>query len=698
MLSSQNIREKTVQERMGEALARIPQYCPEWTNYNASDPGITILEDLTVANSLMADAISRTPYSAQRKLLKLVGIMPQKARPAKALISATNVKEPLLLPVNQKLRVGDLIFETAKLTEVTGGRITGVFRKRGDRYENISFVTDRETDVPAYLFTEKPMEGDEVYLILDSLPPTGTDFICYAELLQQKSRTPLLERDDNIFAHIEWEYYTKAGFSPIHVKDYTGCFLSSGEIRMRIPAEGAALFSGAPMEGYCIRGRLEKADYDVCPKLTVFEGFLFEAVQKETVSFCHTFQKPTAVNVYSEMAEEGYVHVFGKEEKGSSYRLYERAPAWEESGRYFEFEREGFAQTRFTFNRERYGYAPARLKNSVRVMVYSENAMRQYAVGTVLGYDMQEISLPYENIVRSNFFLIARRKDEKDGSFLYDFARPEVSEEGALYYHLMENSGTILIEDAGDFIGAELFLGSCALTRGSEGNIQPKSSFTADHVPAGVSFFSPAGGFGGMDREPFEKMRQRFRKDVREPFVAVTADDYERLVRATPGLIIEKARAVMDSARNLVRIAVKPGTDEELPQLSEIYRKQIAEWMEERRLLSTRIELSGPDYVRVNVRGTVYVKHQFDNCQEQITEAIRAKLDYLHSEKNFGTPLRFDEVFHAIELLECVDFIYDLTLRPGNSLLAKSVDGDIIPGDASLCIPGDISIETINNI
>ena len=119
----------------------------------------------------MANAIRRTPYSVQRKLLKLVGILPQKARPAKVLVSATNVRTPLLLPVNQKLRIGDLIFETGKLTEVTGGRITSVFRKRGDTFENISYVTDRETDVPAYLFTEHPQAGDEVYLILDKLPP-----------------------------------------------------------------------------------------------------------------------------------------------------------------------------------------------------------------------------------------------------------------------------------------------------------------------------------------------------------------------------------------------------------------------------------------------------------------------------------------------------------------------------------------------
>ena len=36
--------QKTFEERMAEAIADIPLYTDEWTNFNPSDPGMTILE------------------------------------------------------------------------------------------------------------------------------------------------------------------------------------------------------------------------------------------------------------------------------------------------------------------------------------------------------------------------------------------------------------------------------------------------------------------------------------------------------------------------------------------------------------------------------------------------------------------------------------------------------------------------------
>lgn len=47
MLDSINLNDKTYQELLLEAIAQIPLYSKEWTNYNISDPGITILQNLT---------------------------------------------------------------------------------------------------------------------------------------------------------------------------------------------------------------------------------------------------------------------------------------------------------------------------------------------------------------------------------------------------------------------------------------------------------------------------------------------------------------------------------------------------------------------------------------------------------------------------------------------------------------------------
>ena len=43
-LEDVTLDERKYQDLLNEALARIPVHNPEWTNFNKSDPGVTLLE------------------------------------------------------------------------------------------------------------------------------------------------------------------------------------------------------------------------------------------------------------------------------------------------------------------------------------------------------------------------------------------------------------------------------------------------------------------------------------------------------------------------------------------------------------------------------------------------------------------------------------------------------------------------------
>jgi hypothetical protein len=43
-LTIPSIDDRRYQDLLNEALARIPVHNPEWTNFNKSDPGVTLLE------------------------------------------------------------------------------------------------------------------------------------------------------------------------------------------------------------------------------------------------------------------------------------------------------------------------------------------------------------------------------------------------------------------------------------------------------------------------------------------------------------------------------------------------------------------------------------------------------------------------------------------------------------------------------
>ena len=680
MLNSKNLKKKTFDERYNEALTQIPLYTDEWTNFNASDPGITILESLTAFETLQADMIDQVTAPILQNLLRLVGFQARKGRCARLLLSAENVKAPVYLPANQQFQIGELCFETNRVTLLNTGHLTGIYGRRDGTDYNYSYLCEKEIKVPGFVFGEYPKVGDSVYFCANALPEPGEELILYIHVADRYNRNDFPEKGRNTFAQMKWECYTEQGFVEVPVRDYSNCFLMSGEVRIRLPQEAAALYEELETPAYVIRATLTRADYDVRPKLIEVQGFLFEVWQKKTLSTCTTFHKPGNVRLFSDLAEEGYVHVYAREEKGGSYRKYEYAQSPDAQGRYYDLLQEGYGMHIYSFDKKRHGYAPEKVKNAIRIVAYTEEMMRSYTIGTVLGYDNQTLKLPVKHV-------------DENGEPVYDFVRPEREEEGNLYYHLYENDGTVCIEDAGDFIGAQLFIAGCAITNGPEGNIRSGSVFTTKHVPSDIRFSNPGAGTGGCFRERIPEVRKRFVDDLYTPYTAVTAADYETIVKRTPQLCIHKVKADMDEEHNRVRIAVKPGTDEEHPRLSDTYREIIEQELENRRLLTTRIEIIPPVYEPVNVRGTVYVKPVYKNCREQIERVIREQIDYVHSDKNFGDVLRFNEVFHAIEDLECVEFVYALSMQPQHSNQAKLKETDIYPALNCLLYPGTISLE-----
>ncbi|MBQ9438785.1 MAG: baseplate J/gp47 family protein [Lachnospiraceae bacterium] len=689
---------KTYEERYDEAISRIPLYTKEWTNFNVADPGITILETLTGFNTLQGNRFEDVPPEARRNLLKMVGFNAMRSKMSRVLLSTEGISDKVVLPPNHKFQIGNIVFETARQTELEGNKLLGIFGKKEDKFTEFSQLLDNELKIPLPIFGEKPEAGDELYLIMEKAPDPGKEMSFYVILAEHVGRNPIPEKWMNSFASMRFEIYGQGGFKELKVRDQTNAFLNSGEIRMKMaPDTVPAMYREAPKEGYCIRITLDMADYDVPPKCTSFEAFLLEVWQKNTISECHTIQKYTEFELCSELLDRAYVDVFCKEERGSSYHRYTYTTGGPShggrKGRYFEREDIAPGKIKIKFNKEKYGFGPERLKNCVKVVLYTEEVMRQYALERVLGYDGQQIDLPYAGIVPDAFCVIARRK-AKDG-YIYDFVRPGKSGEGDLFYHLLENDGRLLIEDAGSFIGSDLFLCAIALSAGPAGNIREGSELKSMPEIPGANFRAVSPGTGGSFRERLESVRQRFLKDMERPYAAVTEEDYERLVLETPGLCIHKAKAFMDVDKNLVKISVKPSAGEELPKLSKSYHRIITKRLEERRLLTTRIELASPVYTKVNVSGTVYVKLHFENSKKLIEDAIREKTDYLSGGQNFADVLRFDDVFHAIELLDCVEYVYDLSLRPASNAYAKLKESDIYPAENCLLIPGNIAIETV---
>jgi hypothetical protein len=72
-----NLDDRDFTDLVAEARSMIPQYAPEWTNHNAADPGITLIELLAYVSEMLIYRLNRVTRESKLKFLQLLrGVTP----------------------------------------------------------------------------------------------------------------------------------------------------------------------------------------------------------------------------------------------------------------------------------------------------------------------------------------------------------------------------------------------------------------------------------------------------------------------------------------------------------------------------------------------------------------------------------------------------------------------------------------------
>ncbi len=73
-LPKSDLDDRTFQDLVEECILRIPRYCPEWTNYNPGDPGITLIELFAWLTDQMLLRFNQVPRRQYVAFLELLGV------------------------------------------------------------------------------------------------------------------------------------------------------------------------------------------------------------------------------------------------------------------------------------------------------------------------------------------------------------------------------------------------------------------------------------------------------------------------------------------------------------------------------------------------------------------------------------------------------------------------------------------------
>lgn len=111
------IDDRSYQQLRDELVARIPVYTPEWTDFNPSDPGVTLIELFSFLGENLLFRFNQIPETTKLAYLKLLQVPLRAATPAVGLVNmTTQVASGAFAPLATEVRAGSLSFET--LTEV----------------------------------------------------------------------------------------------------------------------------------------------------------------------------------------------------------------------------------------------------------------------------------------------------------------------------------------------------------------------------------------------------------------------------------------------------------------------------------------------------------------------------------------------------------------------------------------------------
>jgi hypothetical protein len=120
-LTIPNLDDRRYQELLDEALARVPVYTPEWTNFNKSDPGVTLIEVFAFMTESLLYRANQIPERNRKKFLKLLNVPLQPATSAQGLATITNDKgllQTVTLNAGVELRAGKVPFHTTRPLDV----------------------------------------------------------------------------------------------------------------------------------------------------------------------------------------------------------------------------------------------------------------------------------------------------------------------------------------------------------------------------------------------------------------------------------------------------------------------------------------------------------------------------------------------------------------------------------------------------
>jgi predicted phage baseplate assembly protein len=298
---------RTYDQIRREALLRIPRYTPEWTDWNESDPGVTLIELFAWLTEMLLVQMDRVPERSYIKFLKLLGMELRPAVPATAYLTFTAQPGAAVNPVPPGSQIAaqppgadQVIFETSEGVALIRPPLTDVQAFDGATFTVVT-PANAGPDATFRPFGWQPQVGSALYLGFTQSTPAAQEPIFPQQMnwrvfLPQNTPERRQRRCEEVQiapvppVELVWEYRPKddpARWRRLQVfGDGSAAFTREGTIKVQGPVEPIMTREGRVTdERFWLRVRIAGGSYPAgaAPVISFIRPNVAQALSLATV-------------------------------------------------------------------------------------------------------------------------------------------------------------------------------------------------------------------------------------------------------------------------------------------------------------------------------------------------------------------------------------------------------------------------------
>jgi predicted phage baseplate assembly protein len=269
-----NLDDRRFQDLVDESKRLVQQRCPEWTDHNVSDPGVTMIELFAWMTDQVVYRLNRVPERNYLKFLELIGVSlypPTAARTQLTFWLSAPQPDVKTIPASTQAAtvrtdtseaIAFATIEALAIIPVSLGRLGSMIDGKTLRDHNEAL----EKGAGVFGFQEVPKPGDALYVGLTEAAPSNAVRLRFKASIDGVGVDP-----EN--PPLAWEAWTGDDWEPCELdSDTTGGLNRDGDVVLHLPRGHTASLIAKQRAGWVRARVLETIEgrppYSASPRIT----------------------------------------------------------------------------------------------------------------------------------------------------------------------------------------------------------------------------------------------------------------------------------------------------------------------------------------------------------------------------------------------------------------------------------------------